>query len=34
MDPLVKKKNTLTKKLQASIAENEIFEEDIAEIED
>jgi hypothetical protein len=30
----MKKKNTLQKKLEASIAETEIFEEDIIEIEE
>mmetsp|Transcript_16245 Transcript_16245/g.27478 ORF Transcript_16245/g.27478 Transcript_16245/m.27478 type:complete len:110 (+) Transcript_16245:482-811(+) len=34
MDPLMKKKNTLQKKIEASVAETEIFEDDICEIEE
>jgi len=34
MDPLVKKKTILLKKIEASIGETEIFEEDIQEIEE
>ena len=34
MNPLMKKKNTLTKKIEASIAETELFQDDIQEIED
>lgn len=34
VDPFVKKKNTLEKKIEASIGETEIFEEDILEIEE
>ena len=34
VDPIVKKKNIITKKIEASLAETEMFEEDVAEIED
>jgi hypothetical protein len=34
MDPLIKKRNILQKKIEASVAETQIFEEDIEEIED
>mmetsp|Transcript_36477 Transcript_36477/g.55999 ORF Transcript_36477/g.55999 Transcript_36477/m.55999 type:complete len:146 (-) Transcript_36477:121-558(-) len=34
MDPWLKKKNTLSKKIEASIAETEIFEDDVIEIEE
>jgi len=34
IDPLVKKKNVIQKKLEASIAESEIFEDDVIEIEE
>lgn len=34
MDPTVKKKNTLNKKIEASLQETEIFEDDIIEIEE
>lgn len=34
VDPLIKKKNTLQKKVEASIAETDVFEDDIGEIEE
>jgi hypothetical protein len=34
MDPWMKKKNILKKKIEASIAETEIFEDDVVEIEE
>ena len=34
IDPMMKKKNTISKKIEASIAETEIFEEDVIEIEE
>lgn len=34
VDPMIKKKNILQKKIEASITETEIFEEDILEIEE
>ena len=34
IDPLTRKRNALEKKIEASIAETEMFEEDIQEIEE
>lgn len=34
VDPLVKKKNILTKKIEASLNETEMFEEHVCEIEE
>jgi chromosome segregation ATPase len=34
MDPIMKKKQVLTKKVEASLAETEIFEDDVLEIEE
>ena len=34
MDPVTKKKNILVKKVEASLAETEIFEDDVIEIEE
>ena len=34
MDPVMKKKQVLVKKVEASLAETEIFEDDVIEIED
>lgn len=34
IDPLVKKKNTLQKKIEVSLQETEIFEDDVREIEE
>ena len=34
MDPILKKKNTLQKKIEVSLQETEIFEDDVKEIEE